>query len=61
MLEMATIPIPEKTEIKEKLLKLYLTLGMMPQYNKIKGRTFTPPQKKEPEKEEIEGLEFLYR
>ena len=61
MLEMATIPIPEKTEIKEKLLKLYLTLGMMPQYNKIKGRTLTP-QKKEPEKEEeIEGLEFLYK
>jgi len=34
---------------------------MMPQYNKIKGRTLTP-QKKEPEKEEeIEGLEFLYK
>ena len=61
MLEMNSIPIQEKTEIKEKLLKLYLTLGMMPQYNKIKGRTLTP-QKKEPEKEEeIEGLEFLYK
>ncbi|MDP2673142.1 MAG: hypothetical protein Q8O84_04995 [Nanoarchaeota archaeon] len=61
MIEMATIPIAEKTEIKEKLLKLYLTLGMMPQYNKFKGRTFTP-QRKEPEKEEdIEGLEFLYK
>ena len=61
MLEMNSIPIPEKTEIKEKLLKLYLTLGMMPQYNKIKGRTFTP-QRKEPEREEeVEGLEFLYK
>jgi len=61
MLEMNSIPIQEKTEIKEKLLKLYLTLGMMPQYNKIKGRTLTT-QKKEPEKEEeIEGLEFLYK
>ena len=61
MLEMNSIPIQEKAEIKEKLLKLYLTLGMMPQYNKIKGRTLTP-QKKEPEKEEeIEGLEFLYK
>ena len=61
MLEMNSIPIQEKSEIKEKLLKLYLTLGMMPQYNKIKGRTLTP-QKKEPEKEEeIEGLEFLYK
>ena len=60
MLEMNSIPIAEKTEIKEKLLKLYLTLGMMPQYNKIKGRTFTQ-QRKEPEREEIEGLEFLYR
>ncbi len=61
MLEMNSIPIPEKTEIKEKLLKLYLTLGMMNQYNKFKGRTFIP-QKKEPEKtEDIEGLEFLYK
>ena len=61
MIEMNSIPIQEKAEIKEKLLKLYLTLGMMPQYNKIKGRTLTP-QKKEPEKEEeIEGLEFLYK
>ncbi|MEK6844753.1 MAG: hypothetical protein AABX44_00700, partial [Nanoarchaeota archaeon] len=61
MLEMNSISIPEKTEIKEKLLKLYLTLGMMPQYNKIKNRTFIS-QKKEPEKEEnIEGLEFLYK
>ena len=61
MIEMNSIPIAEKTEIKEKLLKLYLTLGMMAQYNKFKNRTFTPPQKKEPEKEEIEGLEFLYK
>ena len=61
MLEMNSIPIQEKTEIKEKLLKLYLTLGMMPQYNKIKGKTFMPSQKKEPEREEIEGLEFLYK
>ena len=61
MLEMNSVPIAEKTEIKEKLLKLYLTLGMMNQYNKFKSRTFTP-QKKEPEKEEdIEGLEFLYK
>ncbi|MEK6823995.1 MAG: hypothetical protein AABY06_03070 [Nanoarchaeota archaeon] len=61
MLEMATIPISEKTEIKEKLLKLYLTLGMMPQYNKFKGRTFTEQKQKEPEREEVEGLEFLYK
>ena len=61
MLEMNSVPIAEKLEIKEKLLKLYLNLGMMPQYNKTKSRTFIP-QKKGPEREEeIEGLEFLYR
>ena len=60
MLEMNSVPIAEKAEIKEKLLKLYLTLGMMNQYNKFKSRTFTE-QKKEPEREErIKGLEFLY-
>lgn len=61
MLEMATIPIKEKEEIKEKLLKLYLTLGMMPQYNKFKGRNFKDEKPKESEREEkIKGLEFLY-
>ena len=61
MLEMATIPIKEKEEIREKLLKLYLTLGMMPQYNKFKNRSFKDEKPKEPEREErIKGLEFLY-
>lgn len=61
MLEMATIPLTEKTEIKEKLLKLYLSLGMMNNYNKFKARTFKEEKPKEPENEEIEGLEFLYK
>lgn len=61
MLEMHTVPIKEKEEIREKLLKLYLTLGMMNQYNKFKGRTFKEEKPKEPEREErIKGLEFLY-
>ncbi len=61
MLEMNSISIDEKAEIKEKLLKLYLNLGMMNQYNKFKGRTFKEEKPKEPENEEIEGLEFLYK
>ena len=61
MLEMNSIPIKEKEEIKEKLLKLYLTLGIMNKYNQFKGKTFTEQKLKEPEREErIKGLEFLY-
>jgi len=60
MLEMHSIPISEKAEIKEKLLKLYLTLGMMPQYNKFKNRTFNEEKSKEEKEEKIKGLEFLY-
>lgn len=60
MLGMNSISIPEKEEIKEKLLKLYLTLGMVNQYNKFKGRSFKE-EKPKIEKEEIEGLEFLYK
>src|SRR3989344_2456373 len=53
MLEMHSIPILEKAEIKEKLLKLYLTLGMMPQYNKFKNRTFNEEKSKEEKEEKI--------
>lgn len=61
MLEMVSIPLAEKEEIKEKLLKLYLTLGMMNNYNKFKGRTFKEEKPKESEREErVRGLEFLY-
>src|SRR3989344_2945158 len=49
----------ERGEIKEKLLKLYLTLGMMPQYNKFKNRTFNEEKSKEEKEEKIKGLEFL--
>ena len=61
MLEMATIPIAEKEEIKEKLLKLYLTLGIMNKYNQFKNRNFKEEKPKEIKNEEIEGLEFLYK
>ncbi len=60
MLEMQSVSVQEKTEIKDKLLKLYLMLGMIVQYNRMKDKVFKE-EKRLSEKDKVpEGLEFLY-
>lgn len=62
MLDMNSVSAVEKMEIKEKLLRMYLDLGMVLNYNRLKNRNFAGEKpKKSSEDEEIEGLEFLYR
>jgi len=61
MLVMDIIPANEKEAIKEALLKLYLDIGKMIEYNNLKNRIFKKAIPKEEVEEEVEGLEFLYR
>ena len=61
MLVMNIVPINEKEIIKEDLLKLYMNIGNMIEYGHLKNKNFKKEEPKKEVKEEVEGLDFLYK